>query len=515
MTVDVTKAAVWWRSVTRRPQPPPPPDSTAVAVGSTEQGEPVTWPHFSREHGSHALVMGSTGSGKTVMVAAALVAEIARADNDASYLIVDPSKGDLITHIVEGLATVCPERIADTFYLNPFSATAFPFNLCHLPFGETPLDLRALQLAALVSVVSTDLGEVKHLSTGSRQLDVTMHYVLGALATVEHHPAACVNWACDALVLPRGAEMLASITTSERARQFLTAGRLSDELRSSCAARLRLAFDSSDSVARVVSVPGQCVRFDELLGPRKICLVDLGHPPGGITTLSRFWANLFVRLAADYLMERTSPWPGHHTRICIDEAQVIAETLSDRAEAVLVGGRSRSISMVLLTQGTVLLHDASPTLLRVLLGNVTTKFLGRLSAADAELYARERAPRLGVEETIASVRQRFVTSVTNLPDRHFYRVRPGEHRRFVSRDVDLPAWEEAAANQAALVQAMKNWLALPPATGPRVTLADVAKLPERGRRPRGSGKEAPAPLANPQSPNNTTPPPPRRRSRWG
>jgi hypothetical protein len=460
-------------------------------------------------------VLGSSGCGKTTLCVNALVAELVAAGSDPATtrlgcFIVDP-KGDTVEGVLAGLAATAPERLDDVRWLDPFSSAGFAFNLNHLHLGETPLDIRALQLADLVADVSTSTAS-QAVGIGARQRDVLQHVLLSALSCP--HPAASVLLALDALELPDGLARLATLTTSERGRQFCQMTKLSDELRVSCASRLRVAFNATDSLGRLVSAP-TCVQFDgDLLEPGRITLVNLGNPIGGLTALQTFYANIIVRLACDQLLARPSPWPHAHARLVIDEAQVVARTLADIAERILTIGRSKGISLTTITQSPTLIQAASNTLLRVLLTNAAAgKIVGRLSAPDAELLARERAPSQGVSDSLGEVRGRFLSAITNLRDREFILLRGGQQRRFAAAPVDTSAWSTASARRAATLRSVRERLALGTQIRARLKLADVPPPPERGRRSRtattvndSEHRDLPAP------PTQALVPP---RSRWG
>lgn len=454
-----------------------------VLIGTTRRDEAVVFPAPSAEHASHALVLAASGAGKTVLVANALISEImaaskAEAERQQATVIIDP-KGDLVSAVLSGLCFFAPEKLADIAYLNLFSIGAFSFNLRLLARGNTPVDIMAMQLANLVSVVSTATGSQAHLGTGARQVDTLQNLLLGTLDSARSDGS--VLWALDALAEPKGLKLLAGLTVSTRARQFLSTAMLSDELRASCASRLRAAFGATEQLERIVSAPC-CLQFADILAPGRLVLIDLGTPPGGLQSLQSFWANLIVRLLVEAIMERPSPFSGHHCRLVIDEAQIVAPVLADCAERILTTGRSRCVSLVVLSQGTTLLNEASGTLLRVILTNTNFKIIGRLAAADAQLLARESTPKLGIDESASATRERFCTSVCNLPDREFYVMTPGGRDRFTSTSVDLPAWQQAAEKHATEIQAVKTRLALPETTAPRLTLKQAAEQTNKAQK---------------------------------
>lgn len=466
-----------------------------TSIGTTNDGRLIGWPQPSRDAASHVLLLGASGTGKTVLAANALLTEMLSSPSGAeSMLLVDP-KGDLVELIFAGLAAIDPSRLSDVLYLNPFSSGGFAFNVNRLSLGATPVDIRSMQLANLVAETSTASGAQAHLGVGSRQVDVLQHLLLAALDTAD--PRASVLWTLDALTLRDGFARLGAITRSRRARDFLSSAKLSDELRASTAARLRTAFAASTALERLVSAPSS-VQFGDLTAPGAIAILDLGQPTGGLQSLQRFWANMMLRLAIEHLMERPSPWSGHHVRIVIDEAQIVAPVLADVAERLLTTGRSRGLSLVLLSQGTTLIEDASHTLLRVILQNTSTRFIGRLAARDAELLGREQAPVPGSDEPIGAVRARFAAAVSNLKDREFFALLPGHRDRFTSASIDLSGWERSAATEHAAIQRAKERLALPASTLARTHLADLDPPARAGAR--GSGRRGAPRRRNPRSP---------------
>ncbi|KKR49256.1 MAG: hypothetical protein UT86_C0001G0228 [Candidatus Magasanikbacteria bacterium GW2011_GWC2_40_17] len=505
MITDTTTLALALGRLGRRKKPSDATPPVGVVVGQTNAGAPVLWPSPSLSQASHSAVLAASGAGKTILTSLALLGEIASDNGHAKEsrqgtVVLDP-KGDLISTLLMGLAAELPERLSDVVYLNPFVG-GFHFNLSLLALGKTPLDIRAHQIAALVAAVSTGVGSQAHLGAGARQIDVLEGTTLAALDC--DHPEASVLWALDALTQKKGMGLLAKATRSRRARQFLEGASLSDELKASCSSRLRLAFAASADLERIATAPG-CLSFAEIFAPGKIVLVDLGEPTGGLVSLQTFWANMFLRLATEFLMERPSPYSGHHVRTVCDEAQVVAEVLSDVAERILTTGRSRGISLTVLSQGTALLADASPTLLKVIFTNTPARFVGRLAAPDAELLSRELAPGPGIDEPIGALRSRFSATVSNLPDRGFYLVLPGKRQRFTARTANLEAWKTAAETRQAEIAQVKSRFALKNDQPARRFLSEVVG-------PAAAKPKAKATVAGQLSP---TTPKTKPASRWG
>ena len=352
------------------------------------------------------------------------------------------------------------------------------------------------------------------MGTGMRQIDVIQNILLASLAS--DHDKSNILWGLDSLVIKGGFKILAGLTHSARARQFLLSTKLNEDLKASCSSRLRIAFASSQHLENMICAP-DCIQLNNLLAPGKIVLIDLGEPTGGLASLQEFWANMLVRIIIDNLMQRPSPWSGHHCRIVIDEAQVVAKILSDTAERVLTTGRSRGVSLSVLSQGTALLRDGSDSLLKILLTNAPTKFIGRLSAQDAELLSREQSPKLGVDESIYSVRSRLVASITNLEDRNFYSLTPGSRQRFRTVDVPIDRAEVAARERASEIEIIKTKLAIPRDQPPRITL-DQVNFNTRPRSPKKVSTKTQKPITpKPTTEKSSSPNKPKRRPRspWG
>jgi len=518
---DFTRVGVAWRWLAGRGRSQPGPPGDGPVVGLSERGASIHWAPPTPEAAQHSFVTAGSGAGKTAMLASAIVQEAVAPVDDAalrtSYVIVD-GKNDLGSVVLHGLAHVAPDRLADVRWLAPFEQHGFPFNLCKLDPGATPLEVRALALAQLTSRVSQMQGEGGS-GAGARQLDVWTHCFLGALDTA--HPAASPLWALDALNEPKhGLKRLAAVTRSVRAKDFLAATELSDELRTSCGSRIRTALSLTDQLARLASTP-DCFSPADLTASGRITCVMLGSPPGGIESLPRLYGSLIGRVIVEHLFERPSPYRGHHVRLVFDEAQVVASVLSSYLDALLTRGRSLCLSACVITQGTTLLHQASDTIIPLLMTNAPLKIVGRLAAPDAELLARNLGPRLGIDETVAGVRSRFVTGATNLKDREFILMRPGETTRFRSADIDLKGWDDAAVRHADEIAVVKARFALPE-TGPRLTLQEATKELSfsDGRRGRGRAVAVVLPPTpndgaahDPGDPKPTRPKKPR--SRWG
>jgi len=478
-------------------------DAQGVAIGMTDEGDAVRWPSPSIERASHAVCLAGSGTGKSTLLAVLLAEEVRSGlrlpqGQRPSYFVLIP-KSDFRQAIEQALAALVPDALAQLVVLNPFAPRPFAFNLNRLWLGGTPLEIRAWQLGTLVAEVSTSVGLLRSggASAGARQIDVLTHLLLGALTVPD--PRASVLLAYDAVVTPQGLERLASISTSERARGFLMSTKLGDELAAGVAARLRLAFAASSTLERMLAAE-DAVQFEELTAPGRICLVDLGEPFGGMPALQSFWAGLFVALAIDHALTRPAPFAtGHHLRIVVDEVQTVAAVLAARSESLLATGRARNLSLTVAGQSAVAINRAAEGVLAGLLANAALRIVGRLSAEDADLMAKQIAPLPGSSERPKFLRERFQAAVCNLPDRQWFLLEPGQRQRFTSRPIDGVAWETAHQRAGRELQAAAEHAAVRLDGPPRASLAELTPAfieRSRARRPPVSPTVSSAPTGN-------------------
>lgn len=509
---DITRVGLAWQRL-RYPLPPPEPAPPGVLVGRAESGEPVIVPTPTRRKAASALVLGSTGCGKTALVALLALGEqlnaIAEGRVPDAVTILDP-KGDIGDYLVGALSAELPEALSRIIWLDPFERrqVPFPLNLRHLEQDGLSADERAWFLASLSNVVSTGMGTAAHLGQGARQQEL-IALLIGATLTASH-PAASPVWAVDALTLgPKGIRALAELTPVPRYREALQALHMGDELRASVLARLRLMCSATEQIEAMASAPG-CVDLERLLAPGVITVISLRDPPAGNVGLVRYFANLLVRLLFERAMCRPSSAEGPMVRFVLDELPVVSETLHDCLERGLAVGRSKGLSFVLASQTLKQLEvGGNDLLVTLILSQIPWRAAGRLPAREAELCAREQAPGPGIDESASAMRARLSGIITNLTDRNFVSLRAGARQRFVSETVDMEGWLRAAQDRATEIGAQKQRLWLPADLGPRVRLADLIPAKRRARPRPKAGRREDGP---PPTPGGEPPPP---TSEWG
>ncbi len=506
MIIDVTSLLLWLGALVRRVvsllagRRISGGASVPLAVlGEASDGRVVTWPAPSADRACSAVVLGSSGAGKSVLIASMIAQQIAierrlPKRQRTANVICDP-KGDLAKLVVAGVAALAPDRLSDLTILSPFNIP-IPLNLClaNSPHGAS---VRALSLAELVSGASAAVGDHRVVALGPKQVALIAD-LLEACITARH-PARSALWAIDALTVDGAVEMLGALATSPRARRAL-GGRINRDLADSCAARLRAAFSLTEDLEAMVGA-SSCIDINALTRGGAITIIDLsGSPTPGLRAV---WSSIVLRRVIDAALARPSPFDGHHLRISQDECHLTAPVLSASAEELATTGRSKGASAIYLSQGTVLLDRASPALVDVLLTNSPTQIVGRVGAPDAKLLSRFVSPSPGVSESVGAVQGVFAATVANLADRTFIERTPGGRTRFRSADVDLAAWTEAAERHASAIERAKTRWMLDRGDGERVTLEQAATEGLRPPRRRSLRK---LPTTNPKKIDATATP---------
>jgi hypothetical protein len=474
-----------------------------VQIGSaTDGGPPPVIPLPSSASGS-LFVGGASGNGKTTLVMLWLLAlrELVRQlwppARQPMQAILDPQNDfePLLGAIADGQGGGELSRVT---YLAPL-VTPVPLGLAVLARRAPSLETWCLQLAYLVSRLSVMGGRAEH-GAGPRMIDVLYHLFLAAFTTPEGNVGLC--W--DALGRPDGLLALGSICESPQASTFCQTTRLSDDLRSSVLARLRLAF-MSPAIESSVTAP-ECVPLDEILStPGALLMVALGH--GAPPTARFFWLSFFGQLIVNYPMSRPGSFTaGPAVQLVIDEVAQAAPFIGQELTMAVQSGRTRSLAVVAIGQGLEPIRAADPVLLHALLSN-TTQIVSRLSPPDAAEFARLSPIPMGLEGV--SVRQHrddMAAVLANTPAQHFHLFAPNRHVMFRAQRVEHAAWAAAGRRHEVAIAALKARYTLPGTTQRRATLDDlVPPVARRGRRPAATSTTQSGPISRPAPPSSVVP----------
>lgn len=382
----------------------------------------------------HALVLGTSGAGKTRAVAGLarqLLARIAR-DPDSQGLAVVDHKGELasiVRAMVGELADALPpaeaRQLLDRLVvINPFSAEALvPLQILRTQRGEEP-ELVALEATTVIDRL------------GGAQLGVNQDAFLFHALLLGVDQGLSLPEVADALGDPARLAALAARSSLEAVRSFFDGERrLSDASLQGVRARLhRLCRMPS---ARLMLGARGAVSFYDLLRSR-ILLLDLGSPPFGCEDLAAFWAGIFTLKLTRAIFQRTDADARRPVTVLVDEWQEGIAAGGDIAQhyaRVLSVARSRAVSLVLISQSLALAARVESTLPEVVATNTSVQLLFRASAADARAMAhllpvtgrRHRPSAAPWEERSRSPfldrqaeREALVAEIPSLPQRTFY-----------------------------------------------------------------------------------------------
>ncbi len=382
----------------------------------------------------HALVLGSTGAGKTRVVAGIAAQMLSRiVENPASQgIVVVDHKGDLVAlvrsllgDLVERLPSQDAERLLSALVVvNPFSSTALlPLQILR-PEPAVPAELLAYE-------VTTLLDRVGGADLGVRQDSFLYHLVLLGVGTGRS--------------LPELADLLSDPTA------LVAAGASSPhaDVRAYFAGAIRLASASLEGVrarlhrllrlpaARLMLGARRSVSFRKLLASR-IVLVDLGSPPFGCEDLARFWSGLVTLKLTRAIFERTPAEAARPVAVFVDEWQeglAAGGDIAEHYERVLAMARSRGVSLWLISQSLATAARVSSSLPRIVATNTHLQFLFKSSQEDARTMAAilpvtGRRARAGVPPWEERSRTPYLTSreeldvliseATQLPERVFH-----------------------------------------------------------------------------------------------
>lgn len=383
----------------------------------------------------HALVLGSTGGGKTRLLLAilrALLLWIAM-DPDAPRLWIEDHKGDLvalveqvIAELADALPTEARNRLLDALVvINPFSTEALvPLQiLAREPGSNVPPEVQAYEVATLFERMAGDLGV--------RQDALLFHLLLLGITrgmSLPELPALLGD--------PIALAAAASSSPHPDVRRFFSEGiRLQagsvDGLRARFTRLLRLPS------TRLMLGASRSIDFRALLRS-KITLVDLGAPPLGCEDLARWWSGLVTLKLTRAIFERTADEAARPALVAIDEWQeglAGGTDVADGYERLLSMARSKGIALCLTSQSLAGAARVSASLPKVVATNTVQQFLFRASIDDARAMAhllpvtgkrlrpapppweaRRGNPYLSPQEEIAAL----VEEVAHLPDRTFY-----------------------------------------------------------------------------------------------
>jgi conjugal transfer pilus assembly protein TraD len=340
----------------------PPGSGRAITIGTDAQRRAVAIP-LGRESGSHTLIVGATGSGKTVTGTLIVAEAIARGHG---AVVIDP-KGDTL---LREHARAAAERAGRAFLEWTPSGPCTYNPYAHGSAGEI----------ADKALAGERFTEPHYLRQAQRYL---AHAVRALEAVGEPATPARLVEAMD----PRRLEVLARKIPDEAQAHsvFDYLDSLDARQRSGLTGtRDRLAILAESEVGRWLAPTAGVPALDLLDAVRTSAVSYFCLEADRLPLLSRMLAAAIVGdLLTIVASSQSAPVP---TVVAIDEFSAIAP----EGVARLFGrARAAGVSLLLTTQELADLRSAAPELLEQVLGNVETVVAHRQSVPDsAELIAR-------------------------------------------------------------------------------------------------------------------------------
>jgi conjugal transfer pilus assembly protein TraD len=348
--------------LSRLRRPAPADDEAGVLVGVDRQGRAVSVP-LGGSSGCHTLVVGATGSGKTVTQALIVGLAIERG---LGAVVVDPKGDDLLREHARAGALRAGRQFLEWTPAGP--STYNPF--AHGSAGEI----------ADKALAGERYSEPHYLRQAQRYLG----HATRALELVGH--TATPARLCE-LMDPRRLELLAREIPQEAdaRRLFDYLDSLDNRQRTGLAGtRDRLAILAESELGQWLQPTQEIPALDLREAIRTRAIAYLRLEADRLPLLSRMLAAAIVgdllTIAADC---QAAPVP---TLIAIDEFSAIAP---DGVARLFGRARAAGFNLLLATQELADLRAAAPELLEQVLGNVETVIAHRQSVPDsAEMIAR-------------------------------------------------------------------------------------------------------------------------------
>jgi len=413
-----------------------------LPVGRTNRGEMAMIARGSARSGSHSLVCGGTGAGKTTSLAAFLIEYVARSGFGA---VVLEAKSDRT--LLDAAQAAAAQRQTRFHLLSPDGPSTYD------PLARGSVDERSERLIAVESWGSTDAGFYRQASSPYlrmvlRTLDSSIPRV--TLSTVAHYCdpdelqnlarqcedaelAAEVSMTCKGLrsdqqrAIAGLAARLQNLASSEFARNWLDPQRSGAEvfdLRAAIERRevvyLRFDTDRTGNIGRAIA---------------QMVLLDLGA-------------------VASALMDK-----GVGTFVAIDEFGALEAPAIDR---LYTRGRAAGFSVAVGTQTLADLRAAGPAVRERIGATISSIVSHRLGEqADAEWVAQLIGTVPTWETTIRTERFGRPSSDGTRSRGYRFEVNPSELQRLLAGEAFVARLDEAGNTRARRARIFPPWLRLP------------------------------------------------------
>ncbi len=369
--------------------------SSSVPVGWTHRrGRRESLRLTDREMRRHGLVVGRTGSGKTMLIIGWLMWCLVHRP-EWRWVLVDP-KGELaalVLELVPAIAARSGLTPDDITVVSPWSGRLVPLNLLRLT--GLPPDVHA---GLVVNLLEAYLGE----RFGGRGRPM-LHALVAAALELRGSLSTCLSILEDDRVATAAAGRIQNPNT----RRFLTRvlPREPEASRSSLRSRLRALLQMR--ALRAMLEAGDCIAANRLIGSR-VTSLNFGGAPAGCHEVSLALSSWLLDLTLNACFARPTGSPP--LVLIVDEAQSVIRESAGGLEKALQELRWKNVSLISMTQSVEQLRD--PSFRSALLANTSNAFI--LDGSPADLRLIEPALPRPTGRTVAPVGDRLLTEAEEL-----------------------------------------------------------------------------------------------------
>lgn len=405
----------------------------------------------------HVLLLGESGSGKTIFLLLLLLEVIAT--GTAVPLLIDV-KGEsvallrerLLPRLLSRLSPVAAQALLGSLrVIDPFGSSFLP------PFNVVVRDPSiAVEVQALDIASSLDTA----IDGGSGlRMDTIVDWALRLLLEI---PGTTLLTLRRALQEPALLDALVMRCTNADVRGYFLTRFPQEPQASKLAVLARLDRFLALPQTRLCLSAKTTLDFDAML-TSGVTLIDLGNAPAGQVEVVKFWATLIFTKVARAIYRRAPTGTALPAVIIVDEWQAcLSGPIAASLEDVLARARSRGCFLWLANQQLAQLTRVSSTLREIALGQTTVQFFFRLAEDDARALrgalppASDRAPSAPWSTTQRDDdAERRVRAATRLPNRTALFIdkrRSTEALRFRTASLDLTPITVEPAIAAALAR---------------------------------------------------------------
>lgn len=354
------------------------------------------------ERERHVYIVGSTGNGKSTMLAYAIIQDI---QNGKGVAIIDPH-GDLARYV---LRYIPKERVNDVVYLNPVDIKYPPgLNILELPEGldEDELLLEQQRVTeAVISVMRKVFDDDE--STGAHRIEDMLRNSIHTAMTIKD---ATLFTILKLLRNENYRKRIVADLEDEYLKDFWREelGKAGSMQRVSMSKGVTSRIDrfrTSPSAKRILEQPKSTINFEDIINSGKILICNFAEGEIGEDTSALFGTTVMAELKmAAERRAKLAPSERRPFYVYVDEFQNFA---TEAFTKMLSGSRKYKLFLTIAQQSTA--QQETQRMTEALLSNLSTIICFRTgSPADEELLLSRFTPYLELGD------------ISNLPTYNFY-----------------------------------------------------------------------------------------------